>query len=476
MATRQEYYGYLPPSQTLDLGKLTADLSKTISGIGERRELEKEELDKIQTDNAKIIRETELGKSQTFQTMTLNGAQNGVQFINGLNKQLKAGIISPKEYKQKMTTVMDNWGTFANTVKTYDARMTEIQKQQADVNSSGLTTDSGEFFAQMSALKDKQVFIDDSGNMSMGKVDPNTGQLDPSSVQSFRSMAMPNNTVFDKVNLNEQVGSVVKEWAPFLEEDGINTINDVRNNDAYASKLTDLVGALTDNPRMAASILRDNTGGQYNSYWSQADYNNKMAAMIKKENDTRAFMNKALMTAEEEVEFAKTASNRLIEMRLDSTDTFQPVLTPAQVKAAQDAVINTAGIYLESKSTQDEPVRPSGSGSGGTTTPKDTSSQTVDNIRKKIISGTAADYAALSEFSKDKQYTFKQGAAGKLKVFKKNSNGRGTTEIGEVSFANAGKYFGFDNLDKWNEFVADSQKRIPGSGGGNNPLGLNLKP
>jgi hypothetical protein len=227
---------------------------------------------------------------------------------------------------------------------------------------------------------------------------------------------------------------------------------------------------------MAASILRDNTGGQYNSYWSQADYNNKMAAMIKKENDTRVFMETAPMTAEEEAEFAKTASNRLIEMRLDSTDTYQPVLTPAQIKASQDAVVRTVGIYLESKSTQDEPVRPSGGGSGGTTTPKDTSSQTVDSIRKKIISGTPADYEALSEFSKDKQYTFKQGAPGKLKVFKKNSNGRGTTEVGEVSFANAGKYFGFDNLDKWNEFVADSKKRIPGSGGGNNPLGLNLKP
>jgi hypothetical protein len=466
MATRQEYYGYLPPSQTLDLGKLTADLSKTISGIGERRTLEKEELDKIQADNAKIIRDTELGKSQTFQTMTLNGAQSGVQFINGLNKQLKAGIINPKEYKQKMTTVMDSWGTFANTVKTYDARMTEIQKQQADVNSSGLTTDSGEFFSQMSTLKDKQVFIDDSGNMSMGKVDPNTGQLDSSSVQSFRSMAMPNNTVFDKVNLNEQVGSVVKEWAPFLAEDGINTITDVRKNGAYATKLTDLVGALTDNPRMAASILRDNTGGQYNTYWSQADYNNKMAAMIKKENDTRVFMETSPMTAEEEAEFAKTASNRLIEMRLDSTDTYQPVLTPAQIKASQDAVVRTVGIYLESKSTQDEPIKPSSGGGGGTTTPKDTSSQTVDSIRKFIING---EYDSLSEFSKDKQYTFKQGAAGKLKVFKKNTNGRGTTEIGDVDFDNAGKYFEFSNLDKWSDYVADSRKRIPGAGGTTKP-------
>ncbi len=471
----QEYYGYLPPSQGLDLGKLTSDLSKTISGIGERRTLEKEQLDQIKTDNIKTIQEMDLGKSQTFQTMALNGTQGAVELMNSWNKDLKSGRLSPKDYKQLMNTISEDWGMFANTVKTYDARMADIQKQQQDGTSSGLSVDLNEFFAQSSELKDKQIFWDPTtGKMSMGRVDPNTGQLDPQSVMSSRSMAMPNNIVFDKVNLNEQVGSVVKEWAPFLEENGINTISDVRKNDDFSAKVTDLVGALTDNPRLAASILRDNTGGKYTAYINQADYNNKMSSFIKKENATREFQGLEPMTSEEQAKFVDGASDRLIEMRLDSTDTYQPVLTPAQMKAAQDAVVRTVGIYLESKSTQDEPVRPSGS-SSSTTTPKDKSSQTVDNIRKKIISGTPADYAALSEFSKDKQYSFKQGAPGKLKVFKKGTNGR-TEEVGEVSFANAGKYFGFDNLDKWNEFVADSKKRIPGTGGSNNPLGLNLKP
>jgi hypothetical protein len=346
--------------------------------------------------------------------------------------------------------------------------MAEIQKQQADGTASGMAVDLNEFFAQSAELKDKQIFWDPStGSMSLGKVDPNTGQLDPQSVMSARSMSMPNNILFNKVNLNEEVGAIVKEWAPFLKEEGINTINDVRKNDDYSAKLTDLVGALTDNPRMAASILRDNTGGKYSAYVNQADYNSKMNSMINKENSTREFQGKEPMTSEEQAEFAKEASNRLIEMRLDSTDTYQPVLTPAQMKAAQDAVVRTAGIYLESKSTQDEiPIRSAGGGGGGgsNATPKDTSSQTVDNIRKLIISGKPQDYEALSEFSKDMQYSFKQGAPGKLKVFKKGTNGR-TEEIGDVSFANAGKYFGFDNLDKWNDFVADSKKRIPGTGG-----------
>jgi hypothetical protein len=464
MATRQEYYGYLPPSETLDLGKLTTDLSKTISGIGERRTLEKEALDQIQADNTKIIRDSELGKSQTFQTMTLNAAQNGVVKLNEWNKMLKAGQLSPKDYKQRMNTMMENWGTFANTVKTYDARMTEIQKQQADGNASGIAVSSNEYFAQMSSLKDKNIFIDDTGNMSMGRVDPNTGQLDPNSVESFRSMALPNNMVFDKVPLDQTVNDTVKLWKPYIEENGLNTIESVKTNKDLARKMADLTGGLTSNPRLTASILVDNTGSGYDVYFGKEDFNNKLGSMIQMENEARRISGEGPMNQAEQNEFAKEASGKLIEMRKDSTDTYQPVITEDQLSRAKEAIEVAVSLQLGFKSTQDEPRQPSGGGGGGGKTPKDTSSQTVDSIRKLIING---DYDSLSEFSKDKQYTFKQGASGKLKVFKKNTTGR-TTEIGEVDFDNAGKYFEFSNLDKWSDYVADSRKRIPGTGGERN--------
>lgn len=455
----QDYYGYIPPTERLDLGKLATDLSKTLSGIGERRELEKEQLDQIKTDNIKTIQEMDLGKSQTFQKMALNGTQSAVDLINTWNKELKAGILSPKDYKEKMNSIKENWGTFANTVKTYDARMAEIQKQQQDDTASGIAVDLNEFFAQSSELKDKQIFWDPStGSMSLGKVDPNTGKIDPQSVMSARSMAMPNNVLFDKVNLNEEVNTIVKEWAPFLKEDGIHTIDDVRKNDDYSTKLTDLVGALTDNPRMAASILRDNTGGKYSAYVNQADYNNKMNSMINKENATREFQGKEPMTAKEQEEFAKEASNRLIELRLDSTDTYQPVLTPAQIKAAEDAVVRTVGIHLESKSTQDEPVRSSSSNGSSKDNTKKYDSTTVDEIRNKIASG---DWESLQGYSVNGKYTFKDGPGETIDVYQKNSQGREEL-VTNVTFSNAGQFFkGFSNPDEWKKYVEASRKKDP---------------
>jgi hypothetical protein len=467
MATRQDYYGYIPAAERLDLGKLTSDLSKTISGIGERRELEKEQLDQIKTDNIKTIQEMDLGKSQTFQKMALNGTQGAVDLINTWNKDLKAGILSPKDYKEKMNSIKENWGTFANTVKNYDARMAEIQKQQQDGTASGMAVDLNEFFAQSAELKDKQIFWDPStGSMSLGKVDPNTGQLDPQSVMSARSMSMPNNILFDKVDLNEAVNNIVKEWAPSLKEDGINTISDVRKNDDYSAKLTDLVGALTDNPRMAASILRDNTGGKYSAYVNQADYNNKMNSMINKENDTREFQGKERMTAEEEAEFAKEASNRLIEMRLDSTDTYQPVLTPAQMKAAEDAVVRTVGIHLESKSTQDELNAPSrgtsNNSSNNTNNNKKYDSKTMDEIRSIVAS---PDWSRLQSYSVGGKYTFKSGPNQTINVYQKNARGEDEL-VTNTTFYNAGQFFkGFSNPDEWKKYVDYSQSKGKGSKG-----------
>lgn len=462
MATRQEYYGYLPPSQTLDLGKLTTDLSKTLSGIGERRELEKEELDQIKTDNIRTIQEMDLGKSQTFQTMALNGTQSAVQLINDWNKELKAGRLSPKDYKQRMNTINENWGTFANTVKTYDARMAEIQKQQADGKASGVSVSMNQFFAQSAELKDKQIFWDPStGGMSMGKVDPNTGQLDPQSVMSSRSMALPNNMVFDKVPLDETVNNVVKLWEPYILQEGLTTIEGVKKNPDISRKMADLIGGLTSNPRLTASILVDNTGEGYDVFVNQEDYRNKLGSMIQTENEARRISGEGPMNQAEQNEFAREASDKLIEMRQDATGTYQPVITEAQLTRAKEAIEVSASLQLKFKSTEEQPRQSSGGGGGSTTKPKDNSSQTVDSIRKLIIN---KDYESLSEFSKDKQYTFKQGAPGKLKVFKKNTNGR-TTEIGEVDFDNAGKYFGFENLDKWSDYLEDSRKRIPG---GNN--------
>ena len=458
MATRQDYYGYIPPSQTLDLGKLTADLSKTISGIGERRTLEKEALDQIQADNTKIIRDSELGKSQTFQTMTLNATQNGVVKLNEWNKMLKAGQLSPKDYKQKMNTLMENWGTFANTVKTYDARMAEIQKQQADGTASGVGISMNEYFAEMSSLKDKNIFIDESGNMSMGKVDPNTGKLDPQSVESFRSMALPNNMVFDKVPLDQTVNDTVKLWKTTIEQEGLTTIDSVKKNKDLSRKMADLTGGLTSNSRLTASILVDNIGDGYDVYVNQQDYNNKLGAMIQTENEARRISGEGPMSQSEQSEFAKEASGKLIEMRQDSTGTYQPVITEDQLTRAKEAIEVAVSLQLGFKSTQDKLPRPA-KGDTSTEKPKNLDNDEVLSIRKAWATG---DVDALRSLSGGK-YFFKYAGDNKtMLVYKKDPDsmdGQDEQPIKITDFYQAGDYFNYTNNANWREYVKFSKDK-----------------
>lgn len=470
MATRQDYYGYIP-AERLDLGKLTSEFANKLSGIQERREKEKEELDQIQVDNANIIRNEELGKSQTFQTMVLNGTQSATQKMSEWNKLLKAGQLSPKEYKQRMNTVMENWGTFANTVKTYDARMAEIQKQQQDGSASKIAISANEFFAQMSDLKDKQIFVDESGNMSMGKIDPNTGQIDPQTIESFRSMALPNNMVFDKVNLSEAVNDVVKLWKPYITEEGPITIASTKKNPGFAKAAANLTGSLLSNSRLAASILADNSDQDYDIYFNQYDFNNKLQGMIQEEDDAREYAGKARMTSAERQEFAKLASTRLIAMKKDATDTYQPVLTEDQISAAKNIINADIDAQLGEKVTEDEPVRSTssysrggGGGGGGNTNDDKYDSKLVDEV-KDIIVNSKTGWGDLTQYTGGK-YEFKKGSKKDHIAITElvYTPGRATPQkkyVGEFVFENMGKFFGVNDLDKWKKMVEYSWSKSP---------------
>ena len=74
MASRyNEYTGYIPATP-IDWAKLTGGLVTTIQGIGTERQAEKAALDKLQSDNTKILQNTELGKSQTLNQLILSGS------------------------------------------------------------------------------------------------------------------------------------------------------------------------------------------------------------------------------------------------------------------------------------------------------------------------------------------------------------------------------------------------------------------
>jgi hypothetical protein len=199
-----EYAGF-KAAAPIDWAKLTSGLTTTIQGIGEKREVERQELDKLQTENAKILDNTELGKSQSFNELLLGGAGNGKENLVLWNKQLKSGIIKPLEYRNKVNNLMSNWSTLAKTAKSFDQQIQETIKLQQEGKGSGFSLFTNGLISEIGDLKSKKIQIDpNTGNVLIGRLD-DKGMFDPNSIVDVRTLSQPGNMIDYKLDLTGAV-------------------------------------------------------------------------------------------------------------------------------------------------------------------------------------------------------------------------------------------------------------------------------
>jgi len=121
MATTRQNYGTYIPVEAIDWGKAIGGLYKTIGDIGESREKEREALDKAMTDSLSMINNNDMLKTQSLNDYVLAGAENGRLTIKSANDRLKAGQITPKEYKAIINNVNTYWSSMGNNMKNFDA-------------------------------------------------------------------------------------------------------------------------------------------------------------------------------------------------------------------------------------------------------------------------------------------------------------------------------------------------------------------
>ena len=366
MASRyNEYTGYIPASNPIDWAKLTGGLVTTIQGIGAEREAEKAALDKLQSDNTKILQNTELGKSQTLNQLILSGSNQGRESMMQWNRQLKSGQITPLEYKNRINNLMDSWSTFANTAKSYDQQMQEALKRQQEGIGSGLELELNNRLAQLGDLRNKATQVDpNNGNFVIGQLDEN-GLFDPSSIRDLRSISQPGNMIDNKVDLDSIVDEKTKNIATWVQEEGRVTTADPLLNPAVQKSIYDLSKAILNNPRAITSILKDNTDGDYDFYYSEKDLDSKLQDRVNNQNDFLSQNNKPKLSGNELDKFINEEREKFILLAQDDQGVYQPNLTNSQIKKAEETTINKIKSRLERKVQLDEPQYSGGGGGGG---------------------------------------------------------------------------------------------------------------
>lgn len=453
MAINQNIFGYMPV-ESIDWAKQMNSLSGTISGIGERREKEKEYLDQLKTDNIKTIQTSDAFSSQNFGQMMLASSQEGVGTIKAWNDALKRGELDPKQYKQNMNNLMESWGTLGNSIKSFDAKNAELQKRLQDGTASKASIEAAEYFARMGDIKNMKVFIDPAtGTVSTGRLDPQTGQVIPDTIESAKTMADPSNAVFDKVELDKAVSEITKLWKPYVNEQGVRTLTDLTKRPGFANKMADVVGSLTNNDRMTMSILQDNTDEGYTTYYTSQDRNQILIGMVQKENEARRYQDLPELSGKDFDAFMQEAEKKLIPMQKDASGVYQPMISEEQRDRAKKTVESTIEMQLEFKSLEDEPRASGGGGGGGSVKAEDKPEyyRTAADVRTAWING---DVNKLSSLSGGKYIFQKTGKNTYLII-----NASNTKDVkGPISsLDDVGAFFGVGNRDTWTKKMSKAR-------------------
>ena len=461
---------YIPPSEqqtgAVDWGGLTGKLIDRYNTIKEQREKERESLDALVDVNSKILQETQLGKSPNVNEFILKGTETGRSKLLEWNKLLKSGQLSPSEYKKRINNLMDGWNQLAVTTKTYDERMQEIFKnQQPDENGvikgSALELERANELAQYQDLKNKELMFDDIGKVYLGKF--KNGLLDPTSVNDVRSLNNFSNIIDNKVQLSNLVDEGTKGWKSFNIENGLTTVNDIRQNkDAYAKAKSTLINGILSNNSAIASVLTDYTHDEYDYYLNDDDFKSRVQKRVETENYARELNNKPPMTQDELNKFIDSQKSKFILLSHDDQGILQPQLTEEQTKAAFDTVDKEIEIRMGKEVSKDEPYRSSSRDNSNEKEEKVTSGipGKVYNAWDNVESLGAAESQRIMNEASGGKYSFKWEDGG-LNVYKKNSKGElekvNSTPITNPKYLS--DYFGY-NPDKW---VKEGKQGVGGS-------------
>jgi hypothetical protein len=456
MASRyNEYTGFIPASNPIDWAKLTGGLVKTITGIGESREAERQALDKLQSDNTKILQNTELGKTQTLNQLILSGSNQGRQSMMEWNRLLKDGQITPLEYKNRINNLMDSWSTFANTAKGYDKQMQEALKRQQEGLGSGLELELNNRLAQLGDLRNKATQVDpNNGNFIIGQLGQD-GLFNSSSIMDLRSISQPGNIIDNKVDLLSIVNEKTKGWEDWTIELGAKTITDALQNPAVQRARLDLANGILSNPRATTSILKDNTDGNYDFYYNKEDLDAKLQDRVVNENELNKQLGKPALSGDALDKFIESEKNKFILLAQDDQGVYQPNLTNKQIEDAKQTALDAIDANLKRKVELDEPYRGGGRVGGAEDEIKQTSGipERVYGAWDNVESLGSAESQRIMSQASGGQYSFKwekEDEVGGINVYKKNSKGelekQNLTIITNPKYLS--KYFGY-SPDKW---------------------------
>jgi hypothetical protein len=291
------------------------------------------------------------------------------------NKSLKAGQLSPKEYKNKINNVKEYWGELATTAKSFDDRYMQQMERQRNGDSSGLETYGLEKLADFQNIESKSVYVDETtGRILLSNTDEEGRYVgEPIDINHINN---PGNIVDNRVDLNSEVSEKVKNWKVFqqfdlLKKGATQSIEDVRLNPKFNQAVNELSYSLLYTPNAVASVMSDNgVAGKYEvgeiSFPIEVDFfmdEAEKGAKVQEQIERIKMLNENVDADIDEGKLKSEIEKYMIEVRRDANGTMRPVITEDQRDIAKDRIQREVEMQLGHKEKKTPAYKPTSTGS-----------------------------------------------------------------------------------------------------------------
>lgn len=374
----ETYSGFVAPKR-VDWEALSNKLAEKVTGVGEAVQKERTDLDKIAADNITKMNEIDQSKNQTFGDMVLTFQNDGRNMVNAWNAALKAGQLSPAEYRKKINNLNEYTGILAGSAKTFDARIEEVMKRQQDGTASTFELELLNDFGSLAEMKDAKFNVSQDGSIMYSKIDPKTGQIS-GDLKDVRALNLPQNIQDNKIVVTESVKALTENWNMVetfkdLGRGGELTTASIKNQPRYKDMKAAVVKSILNSSRSTLGVLADNGGMIPVFYTTDADYKKKRAEEIAEITEQNRIAGREVKEPTKE-QLAEIDFN-MVKKTIGPDGTINPELTPTQKKRAEDMVDVEIDGQMETKVSGQarQPYSP-----GDTKTPKEQGYATYSKI------------------------------------------------------------------------------------------------
>ena len=352
-----EYSQYIPTAP-VDWGGITQNILEKLDKVEQEREAKRVELDKQYSDVVSIVDKYQGSKSPTFNQFVMDGANNVRNYLYEQNQLLKRGMITPSEYSRIVSTTKDGWGRLSDLTKQYDANYEEGLKRIEEGKAAGQELYQRQITADLLNLKGKTTFINPKdGRMYIAKVDPETGKVaGDADLYDIQTINAGLNQNVDKVNVSNEVNAYVKNLGSEARMvNGRYVISQSIRGKFNSKTKPEIIDAITNNPRKAASVLADNTDEKYSftnnakeiqAINSQIEKLSAQKQSVKSDEDKKAI--------QKEINALSSQRDKTILLVRDENGIFTPKLSEEQMKKAKSIVNDVIESQIDYKEEKPE--------------------------------------------------------------------------------------------------------------------------